>query len=226
MSIRLVVGLGNPGEDYAETRHNIGFRVVDEIIRRRGGLCRVCGLSLAFGHGGVVFAKPQTFMNRSGSAVSELLENSFQRSDRKDHWFRRFVNMMSRSVSRIENAEPDDHEHAVEIEYQEMLVIVDDIDLPLGRLRLRAGGGPGTHNGLRDIVAATGTDFPRLRVGVRGENIGENLADYVLSPFPQDEHDRVARVIERAADSVEMAIAEGVPAAMNVFNRRDPEASR
>ena len=219
MSIRLVVGLGNPGEDYADTRHNIGFRVVDEIIRRRGGLCRVIGLSLVAGHGGVVFAKPQTYMNRSGSAVSELLLNSPQRTDRKRHWLRRLADL----VMNNDEVVSEDHS-AGEIEPREMLVIVDDIDLPLGRLRMRANGGPGTLNGLRDIVAVTGTGFPRLRVGVRGENIGPDLAEYVLSPFPEDENTRVERVIERAADAVEMTIAEGVTAAMNVFNRPDSGA--
>jgi PTH1 family peptidyl-tRNA hydrolase len=214
MSIRLVVGLGNPGGQYADTRHNIGFRVVDEIIQRRGGLCRVCGQSLVADSGGIVFAKPLTYMNRSGSAISELLLNSPRRSDGKFHWLRKIVALVMKSGK----AGPEDNEAGV-IAPEEMLVIVDDIDLPLERLRLRPKGGPGTHNGLRDIVASSGTAFPRLRVGVRGENIDGDLAEYVLSPFPEDEQSRVARVIERAADAVEMAIAEGVPSAMNVFNR-------
>jgi PTH1 family peptidyl-tRNA hydrolase len=219
MSIRLVVGLGNPGEEYADTRHNIGFRVVDEIIRRRGGLCLLGGRSLVAGCDGIVFAKPQTYMNRSGSAVSELLLNSPRRPARKHHWLRKIAAL----VMNIEKVGPEDHEDSVEIAPQEMLVIVDDVDLPLGRLRLRPRGGPGTHNGLRDIVACAGTDFPRLRVGVRGENIDKDLAEYVLSPFPGDERNRVVRVIERAADAVDMAIADGVAAAMNVFNRPDPQ---
>ncbi len=220
MSIRLVVGLGNPGEEYADTRHNIGFRVVDQIIRRRGGLCRSGSLSLVADCDGIVFAKPQTYMNRSGAAVSELLLNSPQRSDRRHTWLRKIAAL----VMKIEKAGPEDNEGSGDIAPHEMLVIVDDIDLPLGRLRLRPRGGPGTHNGLRDIVANAGSDFPRLKVGVRGEDIDGDLAEYVLSPFPGDECDKVERVIERAADSVEMAIAEGVTAAMNVFNRPDPKA--
>ncbi len=146
MSIELVLGLGNPGPRYAETRHNVGFRVVDELDRRHGFGCweryPLCDLRpLAIG-GTVIAAKPMTFMNRSGAALAWLTE--------------RFG-----------------------FEPEQILVVVDDVDLPIGRLRLRKHGGPGTHNGLRDLCEVAGTAYPRLRVGVQGEEVPDDLATYV-----------------------------------------------
>ena len=186
MEVHLVVGLGNPGAEYAETRHNIGFRVVDELARRGAVACwqrRAASLVATVDLGrGVVLAKPGTFMNRSGTAVLSL----------------------STSLA---------------LEPPSILVVADDVDLPLGRLRLRRNGGPGTHNGLRDVVAALGTGFPRLRVGVRGEMPWDDLADYVLAPFGADERSRADQAVARAADAVEVALLEGLAPAMNRFNR-------
>lgn len=105
-----------------------------------------------------------------------------------------------------------------------VLVVVDDIDLPLGALRLRPRGGPGTHNGLRDICRVVGTDFPRLRVGIRGTAIAGDLADYVLAPFAGDEFGRVRTAIDSAADAVESVLRFGVAQTMNTCNRRVQES--
>jgi PTH1 family peptidyl-tRNA hydrolase len=190
MSIHLVLGLGNPGPGYAETRHNVGFRVVDELVRRWGIgawqsylLCDLASVNLG---GGVTVAKPMTYMNLSGSALSWLLG--------------RFS-----------------------FEPEQVLVVVDDIDLPVGRLRLRRKGGPGTHNGLRDLCDVAGTGFPRLRVGVRGEAPWDDLAAYVTSAFPRDELDAVNAAVARAADAVEAVINDGIDMAMNEFNRVEGE---
>jgi len=186
MTVELVVGLGNPGAEYALTRHNIGFRVVDELARRGGAArwtrrasSRVVAAELGRR---VVLAKPETFMNRSGAALLALATS---------------LGLPPPSI----------------------LVVADDVDLPLGRLRLRRDGGPGTHNGLRDVVAAVGTGFPRLRVGVRGETPWEDLADYVLAPFSPDELEPADRAVVRAADAVETALLEGLAPAMERFNR-------
>jgi len=186
MTVELVVGLGNPGAEYVATRHNVGFRVVDELARRSGAASwQRRGSSLVIGverGRPVVLAKPQTYMNRSGVAVLALAT-------------------------------------AIGVVPASILVVADDVDLPLGRLRLRRTGGPGTHNGLRDVVDAVGTGFPRLRVGVRGERPWDDLADYVLAPFETDEQSAVDAVVARAADAVEATLREGLGPAMNRFNR-------
>ena len=186
MTIDLVLGLGNPGVDYRGTRHNIGFRVVEEVARRHSVMDWArrpsCDLAVITVGRFVLLSRPLTFMNRSGEAARWL--------------FREFG-----------------------LPPESMLVVVDDVDLPLANLRLRRSGGPGTHNGLRDLCEEVGTGFPRLRVGVRGNDMTGDLADYVLSPFTDDEADAADASVVRAADTVELALQEGVEKAMNVFNR-------
>jgi PTH1 family peptidyl-tRNA hydrolase len=186
MPIRLVLGLGNPGQSYEATRHNAGFRVVDRLRLRRSGAPwwpgTECEHAVAVIGGPVVLARPLAFMNRSGKVAVELLEE-------------------------------------LDLGPESVLVVVDDIDLPLGSLRLKPSGGPGTHNGLRDLVAKIGTGFPRLRVGVRGQGSIEDLADYVLTPFADDERQLVEKAIDRGADAVEAAVRLGIECAMNQYNR-------
>jgi PTH1 family peptidyl-tRNA hydrolase len=186
MPIRLVLGLGNPGQSYEATRHNAGFRVVDRLRLRRSGAPwwpgTECEHAVAVIGGPVVLARPLAFMNRSGKVAFELLEE-------------------------------------LDLGPESLLVVVDDIDLPLGSLRLKPSGGPGTHNGLRDLVAKIGTGFPRLRVGVRGQGSIEDLADYVLTPFANGEKERADDAIERAADAVEAVLRLGIECAMNQYNR-------
>jgi PTH1 family peptidyl-tRNA hydrolase len=191
MRVELIVGLGNLGREYEATRHNAGFRVVDEVARRLGALSwEVAGPSLLTRPAGgrrPWLAKPVTFMNRSGRAGMDLLD--------------RLV-----------------------LEPEQMLVVCDDVDLDLGRLRLRRSGGPGTHNGLRDLVACVGRSFPRLRLGVGREDSSDDLADYVLSPFADSEQEQAREVITRAADAVEAVLKDGLDEAMGRFNRA-PEPS-
>ena len=113
----------------------------------------------------------------------------------------------------------------MEIEPRQMLVAVDDVELPLGTLRLRRSGSPGTHNGLRDICSRVGTSFPRLRLGVRGFEPWEDLAAYVLSPFAEREVQLVPGVISRAADAVEAVLRDGIDRAMSEYNRKPEEPS-
>jgi len=186
MQIAAVVGLGNPGEQYADTRHNVGFQVVDELARRwrlaywrtryRTRLARRAG-----GHP-TVLVKPQTYMNLSGDAFGLFCEGE-------------------------------------ELVPAQCLVVVDDVELPLGQLRLRASGSPGTHNGLRSIVEAVGEAFPRLRLGIRGERPWEDLAEYVLAPFETDEREAAGAMVVRAADCVEAALRVGVGRAATQFNQ-------
>lgn len=186
MAIELVLGLGNPGDRYAQTRHNVGYDVAAEVLRRGGRgpwVVRQSSEQAVITPGRlVVLARPLEFMNRSGLVAEELLAQfGFKAED--------------------------------------MLVIVDDVDLPLGSLRVRKSGGPGTHNGLRDLCDRVGNGFPRLRVGVRGDEPWTNLADYVLAPFAAREKGLVLETVQRAADAVEATLLEGLEPAMNRFNR-------
>jgi PTH1 family peptidyl-tRNA hydrolase len=189
--MKLIVGLGNPDRRYRRTRHNVGWDVIDRMARRWGvtvdqddGWARVGTAKV--GRHRLLLAKPQTYVNRSGVAVADLLRR-----------------------------------HRVKVE--DLLVIVDDLDLPLGRLRLRAGGSHGGHNGVRSIIEGLGRDdFPRLRVGIGRPPAGTDPAEFVLTPFREDEHDAMEAALDRATDAVETALREGLPAAMNRFNTRGP----
>jgi peptidyl-tRNA hydrolase, PTH1 family len=183
--VKLLVGLGNPGPQYRDTRHNVGFLVVDEIASRwhvgDGWRERDEALYVKKA-GGSTLVKPLTFMNLSGFAVSRL---------------RQFF----------------------QVEPADILVIVDEAALPLGRLRARAHGSAGGHNGLKSIIEQLGTtEFPRLRVGVGRGDMRRELADHVLSKFDPDERDTIHAATLRAADAAEMFISDGIERVMNTFN--------
>jgi PTH1 family peptidyl-tRNA hydrolase len=181
---RLIVGLGNPGPEYAETRHNVGFRCVDRLAQRLGVGWARCDASLV-GVGGeqrIVLAKPQTFMNRSGPAVASLLEQ-------------------------------------LDIPPAQALIVYDDMDLPFAALRLRASGSAGTHNGMRSVLGALGTqDVARLRIGISQAGPGRAI-DHVLSAFTADERMLIEPAIERAAEAALAWAKEGAEVAMNRYNR-------
>jgi PTH1 family peptidyl-tRNA hydrolase len=188
--VKLVAGLGNPGEPYRGTRHNVGFEVVDALARRHGLAFEMSpaeALEAKWRRPDVVvmLAKPLTFMNLSGQAVGALC---------------RFYKV----------ALPD------------FLVVSDDVNLPLGRLRARATGTEGGHNGLRSVAEALGTiDYARLRVGVGRGDARRELADHVLARFEPDELPGIEAAIGRAADAVEMWISDGMSAMMGTFNRAE-----
>ena len=190
LGVKLIVGLGNPGTQYKGTRHNIGFAIIDEIARRAAvGFESAPSEALIAKwrrpDGGVLLAKPLTFMNLSGQAVGELAR-----------YFK--------------------------VEVPDLLIVVDEAQLPLGRLRARARGSAGGHNGLKSVIAHLGEEFSRLRVGVgRGEQ-QRDLADHVLSRFEKAETAEVERMTTRAADAAEMFITSGIEAVMNAFNGGDP----
>ena len=187
--MKLIVGLGNPGREYRDTRHNVGFMVIDELARRHG-----LSLSMApsqvpdafvakrYGAQPLLVAKPLTFMNRSGDAVAAL--------------------------ARYYDIEPAD-----------LLVVVDEVALPFGRLRARARGSAGGHNGLKSIVDRLGTqEFPRLRLGIGRGDSRIDLADHVLSTFESGERAELESFIARAADAAEMFAVNGIATVMNTYN--------
>jgi len=189
--MKAIVGLGNPGAEYAATRHNVGFEVVDELARRwqvKLKKWRKVGmLALAKDHDALLM-EPTTFMNLSGEAV--LSVGSFYKVDPAD-W----------------------------------LIVVDDVNLPLGRVRMRKMGSAGGHNGLKSVIQHLGSDFARLRIGVGRGDPKWDLADHVLARFEPEERRSVEEAIGRAADAVETFVTEGIEPAMNRFNARDDKAT-
>lgn len=188
-AMKMVVGLGNPGPQYEGTRHNVGFAVVHRLARQVSAPpARMKGPALVSEakDAGVtiVLAQPLTFMNRSGRAVSFLLD-------------------------------------AYGIPADDMLVVYDDVHLPLGQLRLRGKGSAGGHNGIKSIIAALGHEgFPRLRIGIApSQPLPEGaLADFVLSPFKAGERLAVEEAVEMAAAACRVWAVEGLEAAMQRFN--------
>ena len=186
----LIVGLGNPGSEYRETRHNAGFMVLDRLAQRlpKKNFEEIHGCSSHYLKGtyagrALFLQKPETYMNLSGEAVAPLL--------RKE-----------------------------EIGTDGLLVIYDDMDLEVGKLRIRGRGSCGGHNGIRSIIETTGTEnFARIRVGI-GHRTG-NGADYVLSPFEEDEKPVMDKVLDAAADAVILILRRGLSQAMNEYNPRD-----
>ena len=204
--MRLVVGLGNPGERYASTRHNVGWRVLDELAARHAAREAAPGAGYRWRRALVAgrelgLLQPLTFMNASGEALRAWRE----RNDREE----------------------------------DLLVVSDDVYLPLGTLRVRAEGSSGGHRGLDSIEAAVGgVDYARLRIGVgaprapiREDGSGTGpaessaaLREHVLEEFAPEELPALEEAVRRAADAVESWVAEGALGAMNRFNRRgDPE---
>ena len=186
--IRLVAGLGNPGSEYAATRHNIGFMVLDQLAAQFGSTWEKSSKwdALSAKCGPVLLLKPMSSMNRSGYPIF--------------------------AVAQFYKIEP-----------LEILVVLDDFALPLGRLRLRTGGGSGGHNGLESIIIQFGTEeVPRLRVGI-GHAPREGYVDYVLSRFFDEEKPLVRSTIGRAVDAVKCAIDNGLVSAMNTFNKTETE---
>jgi PTH1 family peptidyl-tRNA hydrolase len=170
----LVIGLGNPGKDYAATRHNVGFRVVEALQKKNaadfGGWSGKFDSLVSEGRIGgtkVALLQPQTYMNDSGTAVAKAAQ----------FW---------------------------KVASADIIVISDDLDLPLGTVRVRAGGSSGGHNGLKSIIEHLGTqEFPRVRVGIAGTERAVVPADsYVLEPFAAEEREPIAKAIEDAADAV------------------------
>jgi PTH1 family peptidyl-tRNA hydrolase len=186
MSIRLVAGLGNPGPEYAGTRHNIGFIVLEELAAKLGSTWEKAskGEALTAKCGDALLVKPMSFMNRSGYPLFAIAQ-------------------------------------FYKIAAEETLVVLDDMALPLGRLRLRSGGGTGGHNGMESIIMQFGTEeISRLRIGI-GEPARQASVDHVLGRFLEEEKPVVKSAIEQAAEAVKCAIDNGLISAMNKFNKSE-----
>ena len=184
----LIVGLGNPGKDYARTRHNCGFRAIDILAQQLG--CKIDKSKFQGLYGQVTrdgkklfLLKPQTYMNLSGEAVIQAA---------------RFYKI------------PPEH----------IIVVSDEVSLPIGKLRIRKKGSAGGHNGLKNIIQHLGTEeFPRIRIGVGAPPHPDyDMADWVLASFKNQDAADMAEAVKKAAQAVESCIADGIDRAMNKFN--------
>jgi len=184
-----VVGLGNPGRRYSETRHNVGFTFVKKTAKEWKVKLRK---KIFFSKAGevkrknekILLALPQTYMNKSGLTVKKILEGR-------------------------------------DIKPENLVVVYDDLDIPLGEIRIRKRGGPGTHKGMSSIVEEIRTEeFPRIRVGLGPLPEGENAVNYVLSSFEKAEKSRLAEGLRKAREALEMILSGEVERAMNTYNQR------
>ncbi len=186
--MRAIIGLGNPGDKYAHTRHNAGFDTVAILAQKEDIPMRRLRCKAIVGEGLIdsekaVLVLPQTFMNESGLCVQEIL-------------------------------------HYYKLEPREVLIVHDDIDLPMGKVRVRPFGGAGTHNGMRSIIGISQSDrFPRIRIGVGSQPEQWDLADWVLSGYPDEESRKIMfDAFTRAAEAARMFITDGIDLAMNRYN--------
>ena len=192
--MKLIIGLGNPGLRYQNTKHNVGFRVIDALYEKtqdkqqaarytQTSVCRSLVMQTTWHDTSVILAKPMTYMNNSGVAVAALVD--------------RF-----------------------EVPLSQLCVVYDDVHLDIGILRMRQKGSDGGQKGMKSIIHHLGTNqFPRLRIGI-GEPVGD-LVDYVLTEFSQAEAMEIEPTIHRAVDAVETFVKDDILTAMNQFNRRE-----
>lgn len=185
--MKVVVGLGNPGQKYSQTRHNIGFMAVEKLAAHWGISAlwqnrKNCQIAEYRSSETIILAKPQTYMNLSGQAVGELVD-----------W------------------------HKISVD--DVIVIYDDVDLPLGKLRLRPKGGSGGHRGVESLICRFGTDaFLRVKIGINHPPDCWDTADYVLSRFTPEENLVLDAALKQSVDAVECILARGIDEAMNKFN--------
>ena len=183
----LIVGLGNPGIQYENTRHNIGFNVIDNISKEYNIDINREKFKGMYGEGfigntKVILLKPTTYMNLSGETLIDIYKY-------------------------------------YKVDLSNIVVVYDDIDLEVGKIRIRKKGSGGTHNGMKSITKCLGSnDFPRVRVGVSKPEAGQDLADFVLSRFRKEESDNINEALEKAADAIDSIIRENIDMSMNKYN--------
>lgn len=184
----VVVGLGNPGDRYAQTKHNIGFITIDYLAGQHNININKIKHKALIGEGSiagqrVILVKPQTFMNLSGQSVMDIV-------------------------------------NFYKVPIENLIVIYDDIDLPVGKVRIRPSGSSGTHNGMRNIIYLLGKqDFPRVRIGVGKQPDYMDLADYVMTKFNDEEKPLMLEAVKNSALAIEEIVKSGINIAMNKYNK-------
>jgi PTH1 family peptidyl-tRNA hydrolase len=184
-----IVGLGNPGRKYSATRHNVGLTFIKQVARDWKVRLRKKEFLAKMGEGKreeerVILAMPQTYMNRSGLAVKQIVEGE-------------------------------------RISSEKLVVVYDDLDIPLGEIRIRKEGGPGTHKGMNSVVQEIKTTkFPRIRVGIGPLRSGQDATSFVLSPFEEKEKLLLKKSLKKAQEALEMILSGEVEKAMNQYNQK------
>ena len=187
-TIKLIIGLGNPGAKYLHSRHNIGFWCVDRFAREKSLTFSKVTQNAIFAEGEIeetriILAKPQTYVNNSGKAVSDLLD------------------LYGISTSGL-------------------LLVYDDMELTVGSLRIRTGGGSGGHNGMKSVIDYVGSsDFARLRIGIGRPPVGSSEIEHVLGEMQNEEYDSVDKAIAQAIEAICCVLTQGIEEAMNIFNK-------
>lgn len=187
--MKLIIGLGNPGTKYINTRHNIGFEAIDALSESYNIDIKKSKFKAFFGEGKirsnrVLLVKPQTYMNLSGESVAAFAS-----------WYK--------------------------ISPENILIIYDDVSLPIGQIRIRTKGSAGGHNGIKSIIQNLGRDdFERIKIGINEKPAGWDLANYVLSKFTEDERIELDKTIKDVTKATEMIITKGIQEAMNVYNSK------
>ena len=183
----LIVGLGNPEEEYSKTRHNMGFDVINELAKENEINVNKSKFNGLYGMGNikdkkVILLKPQTYMNLSGESIIQFVK-------------------------------------FYKINYDEIIVICDDLDTSVGSIRIRKKGGPGTHNGMKSTVACLNTtDFPRVRVGIGMPENKEKLIEYVIGHVQNEEYIKLQDGVKKAADAITEILKSGIDIAMHKYN--------
>lgn len=182
----IIAGLGNPGKEYAGTRHNVGFDTIDFLAEKYNVNLNKLKFNSVYNEINingekVMLVKPVTYMNRSGIAIAEIVKY-------------------------------------YKVPIENLIVVYDDIDIPVGTLRIRPHGSSGTHNGMKSIIYQLENDkFPRVRVGI-GRNPDMDLADYVLQRFNKDDREKINSIIKSASEAAEEIVAKGIDSSMQKFN--------
>lgn len=185
--MKLIVGLGNPERDYAETRHNMGFNVVNLLAKEYDIDISRTKFEALFGSGiiegeKVILVKPQTFMNASGKAVIEFVK-------------------------------------FYKVDLQDLIVVYDDMDIEISKIRIRKSGAPGGHNGMKSIVNILADDrFPRIRVGIGKPEYDDDLVNYVIGAIPEEEKEGLEEGVEKAKEALKELLKNGIDSAMNKYN--------
>lgn len=184
--MKIIIGLGNPGFRYRNTRHNVGFLLIKALSKKYKISIKNRGFSGLYGVGRinqeeVMLFQPLTYMNLSGQAVKAVVSSKLK-------------------------------------EKENLIVVSDDLNLPLGSIRLREKGSAGGHNGLKSIIDKIGQDFTRLRIGISSGMVPEDTSTYVLASFPRKERKELENSLIRAVECIEMWIDEGTKKSMNLYN--------